>query len=363
MAINLFCGRPGSGKSYGVIENVILPAIQKGRVIYTNIPLNIDVINQDYPHSDKIIHQFANDQVNGDFLMSIPGGAVIVIDECWRYWPAGQKSSTMPQKDKEFFAEHRHKAGEDQLTQEIVLVTQSPSQIAKYVKDLIDQTVFTIKADKVGLSKKFKVLIFPGCIPSLERPGEPNNVGMGTYKPEIYKYYKSHTKSETGLPGVEIKADKRGSIWNHWYIKYVLPLAVFAGIFGLWYALQFFQGKTQQKKQADETINPVVTPNAQVNYQSMQSEPKKPKESKRYRVVGTKKIEDLELIVMVQDAQNNQFINVQARECKFDLNGPECIIHEEIVNAYTGVRPSVVKKNKRHDLSEVVPTFGEASSS
>ncbi|CAK0748138.1 hypothetical protein CCP3SC1AL1_1590006 [Gammaproteobacteria bacterium] len=43
------------------------------------------------------------------------------------------------------FAEHRHKVGLDGLTQEIVLVSQAQSQIAKYLRDLIDSTVLSIK--------------------------------------------------------------------------------------------------------------------------------------------------------------------------------------------------------------------------
>jgi zona occludens toxin len=37
MPINAFGGGPGSGKTYGVMEHVILPAIAEGRFILTNI--------------------------------------------------------------------------------------------------------------------------------------------------------------------------------------------------------------------------------------------------------------------------------------------------------------------------------------
>jgi zona occludens toxin len=40
--INGLSGRPGSGKSYEAVVTHILPALQQGRKIVTNIPLNIE---------------------------------------------------------------------------------------------------------------------------------------------------------------------------------------------------------------------------------------------------------------------------------------------------------------------------------
>ena len=76
MAIQLYCGRPGSGKSYGVIENVLIPALKTSRIIYTNIPLHLDIIEQDYPESVKTLNQFKNEDVTGEWLMTLPGGAL-----------------------------------------------------------------------------------------------------------------------------------------------------------------------------------------------------------------------------------------------------------------------------------------------
>ncbi|MER0370175.1 zonular occludens toxin domain-containing protein, partial [Vibrio vulnificus] len=40
--INLIVGRPGGGKSYEAVVFHIIPAIQNGRKVVTNLPLNID---------------------------------------------------------------------------------------------------------------------------------------------------------------------------------------------------------------------------------------------------------------------------------------------------------------------------------
>lgn len=358
MAITFYCGRPGSGKSYGVLENVLLPAFHKQRLIYTNIPLKLDAIVEDFPDAAGHIVQFANDQVNGEFLMSIPGGALIVIDECWRYWPSGLKSSELPMLDKEFFAEHRHKAGVDQLTQEIVLISQSPSQLAKCIKDLIDQTIMTVKADKVGMANKYQVQIFSACIPSIDKPGEPNQTGFGTYKSEVYKYYKSHTKSETGLSGIEIKADKRGSIWSHWYIRYVAPIVLVGAIWGCWYTYQFFSGGVLGKEPEVVEVQPValasvaVAPVAPVVAVPESPKPKPKTESKQFRVSGAVYHDGMQL-VYIEDTQGVTRI-VDAKECQFGLNGAECVINGEIVSRNTGQRPEKAKP-PRQDLTQVVP--------
>ena len=47
MAINAYTGLMGSGKSYEVVENVILPALAAGRRVVTNVAnLQIDQINE-----------------------------------------------------------------------------------------------------------------------------------------------------------------------------------------------------------------------------------------------------------------------------------------------------------------------------
>lgn len=363
MAVQLFVGRPGSGKSYGVVENVIMPAVKTARLIYTNIPLNLEEIYTDYPDSYGTITQFTNDQVNGDFLMSIPGGAIIIIDECWRFWPAGVKVTDIPLTEKEFFSEHRHKAGQDQLTQEIVLVTQSPSQIAKFTRDLVDQTVLTIKADKVGLKNQYQVQIYSACIPSIERPGTPNTTGMGTYKADIYKYYKSHTKSETTLPGIEIKADKRGSIWTHWYIRYVAPVVLIGSIWGAYFIFTFFTGDAFAKKNETQSIErplPLgkiteISDNKTIEArQIVEVKIEKPVSmpSLKMRIVGHVEYEGHRTI-LVEHSEKRHLIKITEDRCAITVNGYECEYNNEIVTQFTGVQED--QERQPPTLTSMVP--------
>lgn len=364
MTIQYFCGRPGSGKSYGVIENVLIPALKINRPVFTNIPLNLPDIARDFPNGYSNITVFDNDDVTGaacpgEFLMSIPGGALIIIDECWRWWSSGVRVNDIPALDKEFFAEHRHKVGEGGLTQEIVLVSQSPAQIAKYLRDLIDQTVLTVKNNGAGSEKTFTVKIFSACIPSIDRPGEAQQSGLGTYKPAIYKYYKSHTKTETGLPGVEIRADKRLNVWNHWYIKYVAPMVLLGALWGVYTFYHLYQDKYAAKSVFNvpqpvlNAPGPVINKLPLVMVQAPVIQPVI--YSKRFRVAGMVAY-DGKLKVYIHDATSPHMRIYDQTQCKTgEFNSTECKIDGELVTINTGVHEE--KKQPANNLLDVVPTI------
>lgn len=257
MAINAYVGLPGSGKSYGVVENVILPALQAGRVLITNIPLNLDAVGADY--DIELVYQVSNDDLLNkgvDLWLAMPGGAVIVLDEVWRIWPAGMKASDLKDYHKEFLAEHRHKVGKDGMTQEIILIVQDLSQISNYVRGLVDTTYRALKMDKLAAKNKYRVDVYSGA---QKGPNYPKNVVssfFGYYKPAIYKYYKSHTKSATGLPGMERVIDDRGVIWKHPVIKYGFPVALILFLFGINSALKFFSGGDVKPASASASPRP-----------------------------------------------------------------------------------------------------------
>ena len=222
-----YCGLPGSGKSYGAVANVILNSIKSGRVVYTNLALKLDVIKQDYP--DANIHLFTNEDVQQDdqFLINIEHGAVIVIDEAWRFWPSGLAVNRMSEAQKSFFTEHRHRVGKDGYTTEIVLITQDFAQVCIFVRSLISDTYRTVKMSNIGLGNKYRVDVYSGCVTGQNPPKSSRTRKLfGKYKPSVYKYYLSHTKNNTDFEsGLESSPDKRNNFFKSG--------AFFMGIIGL----------------------------------------------------------------------------------------------------------------------------------
>jgi zona occludens toxin (predicted ATPase) len=349
MAIQFYCGLPGSGKSYGCVENALLPAIRANRLIYTNLPLKISEILIDYPDVNGRINIMENHEINGELLMSIPGGALIVLDEAWRFWPSGLKANQIPQKEKEFFAEHRHKVGVDGLTQEICLLSQSPSQLAKVVRDLIDQTVLTRKNTAAGSDNTFNLDIYSGCIKSLEVPGVAINSGFGRYKPDVYRYYQSHTKSQTGMPGMEKRADNRGRIWNHPVFKYLMPIVFAMIIPAIFYLRDVYQhgfNKTDRKQlvsdQAPRFPSPLKTPQKIFEIS----------DSTVYRITGYSINNGL---AMVYISGNGVTIRKLGKECSYsDFNGYECVYQGERVARYTGKVEQTIAGYTQHATADIV---------
>jgi zona occludens toxin len=215
MALNGYFGKPGSGKSYSVVEFVVIPALKKGRHVITNIPLEGDLLEQVFGGTVTQLPLDALD--NPDLPELIPHGAVAVIDECWRRWPSGQKVSNCSKTDLQWLKEHRHRVDADGNAMQVVLVTQSASDLALWVRQLIAHSFHMYKLEEVGSKGRFGIKVYTGC-PTGDRIPKKSQIrqAYGTYKAEIYQYYKSATQSESAGcdVGDEVAMDKRTSIWG-----------------------------------------------------------------------------------------------------------------------------------------------------
>lgn len=232
MTISAYTGLPGHGKSYGVVANVILPALRSKRIVYTNIPLNDELCLNDFGMVPIPFH--IDDLIKSPnwFRDVFQSGSVIVIDEVWRLWPSGLKLTQAREGDKEFLAEHRHLVGENGLATEIVLVTQDLSQVASFARTLVENTFRVTKLSSVGLNRGYRVDVYFGPVTGVKpNPKNREREIFGKFSKEVYKYYKSHTKSQTGQAGDETRVDKRFNILGGFSIKLGLFFIIAIGLF------------------------------------------------------------------------------------------------------------------------------------
>lgn len=217
MSIFAYVGLPRSGKSYTAVEQQILPALRAGRIVVTNLPLKRDAIVRDIPGAAGLLREFslAAVEANPDSIFEVcPNGAVIVLDEVWRFWPAGKKVDKIPEAFKSFLAEHGHRVDAAGNSQQIVLVTQNLGQIAAFARQQIEQTFWTLKLTMIGSRKRFRTDVYAGA-PTGTSPPESARLRQifGRYEPRVYQYYTSHTMSEAGEGGAnEAAIDGRGNI-------------------------------------------------------------------------------------------------------------------------------------------------------
>lgn len=210
--INLLLGAPGGGKSYEAVGFHVLPALQRGRKVITNLPLiveafcAIDPAYRDlielreatlakpptdpqikasrYPFSRSeaptfVNRAFANPEDYQSTWRNDDGmGPLYVVDECHFAMPRGNTSQGV----EEWFSMHRH------YNCDVLLITQSSGKISAAIKDLVQVCYKVRKAVAFGKSTAYIRKVLDGV------NGGEISVQQRDYKPSIYKLYRSHTQ-------------------------------------------------------------------------------------------------------------------------------------------------------------------------
>lgn len=217
MSIFAYTGLPGSGKSYNTVANQILPALKDDRVVVTNIPVYEDRIREITTLGE--LREFPVDKIAQEpGLLSeyAPPGCVLIIDELWKLFPAGQKVTHVPEPFKHFLAEHRHMVDERGRSTQVVFVTQDLSQIGMFARQLVEQTFHHTQLGNIGLRGSFQVRVYHGAVTGQSPPSSREiNKLMGRYEERIYRLYKSNTMSKAKTDGAsEAALDGRGNVWR-----------------------------------------------------------------------------------------------------------------------------------------------------
>jgi zona occludens toxin len=222
MAITAYTGVPGAGKSYALIEQVIVPAVMKGRRVLTNIAgVNPDKVH-DYCAAkvdpDKLGEVILFDGAKALLLGFFPteekpdtdtfvkGGDLIVFDE-WRL--TIPRRGKVPNPDLEpFLRFHRHLVNAAGVTCDLAIGTQLITDIHADFRGLVERSYKFRKLKAVGLPKVFAWDAYEG---STQGKGEAYATGNGKYNKEIFALYKSY---DTDGEGKELSTDKRTSLYS-----------------------------------------------------------------------------------------------------------------------------------------------------
>jgi zona occludens toxin len=228
----LLTGRPGAGKSYTAVELCIAPALDLGRPVWTSIPLNTEEVLSIWPKAQ--VEQFTTEQIREGgkaFWDRVPGGALVCVDEAEQVWPSGVKTSQVDQPTREWIAMHRHHVGDvggKPVACDVVVVTQGSNDIGAWLRSKIDKTYMIEKLDAVGLDKRYKCSVYQG-FQDTNRPRKRDEIRgyQGTYRDEITRIYRSHTKaSDSGPVSVaELRPDKKATVFSSFRFR--------AGVVGL----------------------------------------------------------------------------------------------------------------------------------
>lgn len=316
MPITAYSGLPGHGKSHSVVEHVILPALKAHRCVVTNVALKWDKVREAFPGCD--LRPFDIDAVKahpssiGD---AAPPGCVLVIDEAWKLWPAGQTAKDVPEPFKAILAEHRHRVDALDQSMQVVIVTQDLGQIGKFARDLVEETFRTCKLTSLGSSKRYRVDVYNGPVAGANPPASKRVRQLfGKYRAEVWQWYQSHTMSESGDSGAnEQKVDGRGVIWRSpalWIGATAIVLCLGYGI----YAVTAFFGKDRPAK---VVADPESKKNASLDLRGGFSQPRPVQATWRITMEVTGGARD---IVALEDGRRYVILNLRDY-CQRDVSG------------------------------------------
>lgn len=260
MPINVYTGLMGSGKSFECVRSVILPAIQKGRRVVTNVDgIDSDAIRaylneKNGIPSDKLGHvvHCTNDQVlNPNFFpfgenvdTFCQPGDLICLDEAWRFFGTDKK---LLDNHKIFFREHRHYVHPvTHVSCDLVLMVQDISDLHRVLKVVVEMTFRTTKLKSLGLNKAYRVEWWEGYRTlARNRAGVENK----TYDPQIFPLYSSYS----GGKGKEVQVDGRQNLMTKNILFIAIGTLVMLGL-GIKFSLHYFDPDRLKKDDQSEVV-------------------------------------------------------------------------------------------------------------
>lgn len=290
MAINAYTGLMGSGKSYEVVSSVILPAIQAGRRVVTNIDgINPQAI-EDYIlartklTADQLgeIVIFTNDDISAaNFFPSeedphsetndaiLKAGDLLAVDECWKFWSTDNKIS---EAHMTFFRMHRHYTHPvTGVACDVALMIQDIGTLHRKLRAVVEMSTRTVKLKTLGMDTKYRIELYEGN--KLTQKSHIDTFNK-SYKAEIFPLYRSYSAGE----GKENAIDKRQNVLLNPRYWLIVAIVLAIGSWGVWYMWGFFQGR-HAKSGVSSTSVGSTSP-------SSTSAPVKPEYSSEWRIAG-----------------------------------------------------------------------------
>ncbi len=192
MALYLYYGKIGDGKSYQVVANEILPAVRDGRKIYCYLDglnprrlsqfsgRNANVVMWDKVEEVREACRLDVDDREGAGL-KVDRGALIVVDEAQLVWDSREWAQTGKQA-LAFFEFHRH------FGLDVVLITQAPGRLDKGLVRLANECLHVKNLRFLGpfLGGRYVVNVRQS-----PHDREPVATLRGKFEPNVFACYRS----------------------------------------------------------------------------------------------------------------------------------------------------------------------------
>lgn len=223
----LYLGPPGVGKTLSLVRYVILPAIERGQRVVTNIPLIELAFSQRLKVSVAgLIVLVSSDEIRApNFLFTAAGvgstithgGDCIVIDEAHEFYGSDKKIKSDDEIFRAIRLQRKYVGGPGNWSTNLIFASQSYNDFSRQIREVCDSMYFMQKLTVIGASDSYRVDIYADARSSPTR-GKPLNQLFGTYDAEYFALYNSYSTGVGGFsastPGVETVTDDRLNVWN-----------------------------------------------------------------------------------------------------------------------------------------------------
>jgi zona occludens toxin len=351
MAINVYSGLMGSGKSYECVSSVIVPAVAAGRRVVTNIdgihpeevvsycvnklgiPLSkcgsVVSVGPEEPGQPDFFY-FGKDDVQ---TVVVPGD-LVCIDEAWKYWGTDAK---LHPNHVEFFRMHRHFTNPATgVSCDLALMVQDISDLHRRLKSVVELSFRCKKLKSFGLAKAYCIQMWEGPRQTLKTVIKTENK---KYNPEIFPLYSSYSVAD-GASGKEVTVDKRQNVLRSPVVWVLVGGTLLAGFVSVSFLVHSFSPKKKPVASVGSASSgsDVAKPGVAVASSAAASSPVS-SFSKNWRLVGFVRTGVRNVVVLADSAGRLRYEDPS----RFSLYGGEPysgVVDGERVTPFSGSLPS-----------------------
>lgn len=246
-------GLPRSGKSYESMKKHIIPALQKGRMVYARLDgLNYEQIAQvagvPLERVKELLHHLEPDQVR-DWWKYVSDKSLVILDELHKAYP--QTRQALDHDTTEAVSEHGHREID------VVVMGQDHTDLHKLWRNRIDRRITFVKMDVLGKDDRYIWTMYK------RKPDgkwyEVSSSGMAgeAYDKAIFGTYKSHSTDE---PVGENYKDSRATVWRSKLLRLGIPGAAAVALLAVYFLWGFFHGSHPLVKPSSAAAVPASGP-------------------------------------------------------------------------------------------------------
>lgn len=272
MAIIVYTGVMGSGKTYEAVRTAALGALKAGRRVVTNISgFNFEAIRDhlgEFPdgsllEADKVVvipsrritepHFFFDPSSTEESV--VKPGDLVLIDEVWEFWGTDAK---LPPEHQKFFRMHRHYTEVDSgISCDLLIMIQDLMSLHRFIKGVVESNLKFTKMKTLGLSSRYRVDVFEG---NKQRKANLVSSSVNKYDKRIFPLYKSY---DAGAGKEGVVDGRQNLLANKWFLG---SMAV--AVLGLLWAGWWFVGYVAHLRSGGVTHKPASEQGSPANGQA-----------------------------------------------------------------------------------------------